>query len=46
MSTLSLAFVTWLAVYKAWGVTPRGRRFLRVPAAQGSERPRAAAQRS
>ena len=28
VSTASLAFVTWLAVYKHWGVTPRGRRFL------------------
>lgn len=46
VSTLSLVFVTWVAVYKPWGVTPRGRRFLRVPAARGSERPRATAERS
>ena len=30
VSTTMLAFVTWLAVYKPWGVTPRGRRFLTV----------------
>jgi hypothetical protein len=30
VSTTTLAFVTWLAVYKPWGVTPRGRRFLTV----------------
>lgn len=30
VSTASLAFVTWLAVYKPWGVTPRGRKFLAV----------------
>jgi hypothetical protein len=30
VSTTTLAFATWLAVYKPWGVTPRGRRFLTV----------------
>lgn len=30
VSTTALAFVTWLGVYKPWGVTPRGRRFLTV----------------
>ena len=32
VSTATLVFLTWLAVYKPWGTTPRGRRFLRVPA--------------
>jgi hypothetical protein len=27
-----LLFASWLSVYKPWGVTRRGRRFLRVPA--------------
>jgi cytochrome bd-type quinol oxidase subunit 1 len=35
VSTSALLFASWLAVYKPWGLTPRGRRFLRV---RGSER--------
>jgi uncharacterized membrane protein len=30
VSTSMLLFASWLSVYKPWGVTPRGRRFLRV----------------
>jgi uncharacterized membrane protein len=30
VSTAALLFASWLSVYKPWGVTPRGRRFLRV----------------
>jgi uncharacterized membrane protein len=30
VSTSALLFASWLSVYKPWGVTPRGRRFLRV----------------
>jgi uncharacterized membrane protein len=30
VSTSALLFASWLAVYKPWGVTARGRRFLRV----------------
>lgn len=32
VSTSALLFASWLSVYKPWGVTPRGRRFLRVRA--------------
>jgi hypothetical protein len=32
VSTSMLLFASWLSVYKPWGVTPRGRRFLRVRA--------------
>jgi uncharacterized membrane protein len=32
VSTSALLFASWLAVYKPWGVTARGRRFLRVRA--------------
>ena len=32
VSTSTLVFLTWLAVYKPWGPTARGRRFLKVPA--------------
>ncbi|HET6651818.1 MAG TPA: hypothetical protein VFH10_04185 [Nocardioides sp.] len=39
VSTTALVFLSWLAVYKPWGTTPRGRRFLRVPA-RGPERTR------
>jgi hypothetical protein len=31
VSTSALLFASWLAVYKPWGLTPRGRRFRRVP---------------
>jgi uncharacterized membrane protein len=34
VSTSALLFASWLAVYKPWGATPRGRRFLRVRAPQ------------
>ena len=30
VSTSALLFASWLSVYKPWGVTRRGRRFLRV----------------
>ena len=30
VSTSMLLFASWLSVYKPWGPTPRGRRFLRV----------------
>ncbi len=30
VSVLALSFATWLAVYKPWGATARGRRFARV----------------
>jgi hypothetical protein len=30
VSTTALLFASWLSVYKPWGPTPRGRRFLRV----------------
>jgi hypothetical protein len=30
VSTSMLLFASWLSVYKPWGVTSRGRRFLRV----------------
>jgi uncharacterized membrane protein len=30
VSTSMLLFASWLSVYKPWGATPRGRRFLRV----------------
>ena len=32
VSTSALLFASWLSVYKPWGTTPRGRRFLRVRA--------------
>ncbi len=32
VSTSALLFASWLSVYKPWGVTARGRRFLRVRA--------------
>jgi hypothetical protein len=32
VSTSLLLFAAWLSVYKPWGPTPYGRRFLRVPA--------------
>lgn len=31
VSTALLLFAAWLSVYKPWGPTPYGRRFLRVP---------------
>jgi hypothetical protein len=34
VSTSMLLLASWLSVYKPWGVTPRGRRFLRVRAAE------------
>ena len=38
VSTTALVFATVLAVYKPWGPTPYGRRFLRVPAGRSSSR--------
>ena len=35
VSTSMLLFASWLSVYKPWGATRRGRRFLRV---RGPER--------
>jgi hypothetical protein len=35
VSTALLLFAAWLSVYKPWGPTPYGRRFLRVPARTG-----------
>jgi hypothetical protein len=35
VSTSLLLFAAWLSVYKPWGPTPYGRRFLRVPARDG-----------
>jgi hypothetical protein len=32
VSTSLLLFAAWLSVYKPWGPTPHGRKFLRVPA--------------
>ena len=34
VSTSLLLFAAWLSVYKPWGPTPYGRRFLRVPDAR------------
>ena len=42
VSTSCLLFASWLSVYKPWGVTPRGRRFLRV---RSPERERVPSQR-
>jgi uncharacterized membrane protein len=37
VSTSALLFASWLSVYKPWGVTPHGRRFLRVRPAQKAD---------
>ena len=37
VSTSALLFASWLSVYKPWGVTRRGRRFLRVRSPENSK---------
>ena len=37
VSTSALLFASWLSVYKPWGVTGRGRRFLRVRSPENSK---------
>lgn len=39
VSTSMLLFASWLSVYKPWGVTSRGRRFLRVRGPERKARP-------